>query len=39
MRIGQAWGQKVSQEILDDLQFELRRKQNPDSITVPGNGK
>ncbi|HZL47302.1 MAG TPA: DUF2059 domain-containing protein [Opitutaceae bacterium] len=39
MKIGQAWGQKVSQEILDDLQFELRRKQNPDSITVPGNGK
>jgi uncharacterized protein len=39
MKIGQAWGQEVSQKMIDDLQAELRAKDNPGGITVPGAGK
>jgi hypothetical protein len=39
MKIGQAWGQEVSQKLVDDLKAELSRKENPVGITVPGVGK
>jgi hypothetical protein len=39
MKIGQAWGQEVSQKVIDDLQAELRGNQTPGGITVPGIGK
>jgi hypothetical protein len=39
MKIGQAWGQEVSQKLIDDLKAELSRKENPVGITVPGVGK
>jgi hypothetical protein len=39
MKIGQAWGQEVSQKIIDDLQAELKEKGNPAGITVPGVGR
>jgi hypothetical protein len=36
MKIGQAWGQEVSQKLIDDLKAELSHKENPVSLTVPG---
>lgn len=36
MKIGQAWGQEVSQKVIDDLKAELGRGENPAGITVPG---
>ena len=36
MKIGQAWGQEVSQKLIDDLKAELGRKENSVGVTVPG---
>ena len=39
MKIGQAWGQEVSQKLIDDLKAELGRKENSVGVTVPGMTK
>ena len=36
MKVGQAWGQEVSQKVIDDLQAEMKTKENPAGLTVPG---
>jgi hypothetical protein len=39
MKIGQAWGQKAAQEVVAELQAELRKKETANGAAAPEVGK